>query len=190
MRRLTLLALAAPALSLGAVTTAAPAHAACEPAPLRTSLKAASLVVTGTVDSVQALPGRQVYTVTVKRVYAGAATPTIEFAAPVAGRDCALPVAAGQEWLFLSDAGADVPRPVVRADTGSTLLTPEAGSVVASVLGSGTVPTAGGAAPSGVTMTKLDAPKRAGYWQIALPGAVLAAGGFLVLLLARALGRR
>lgn len=189
MRRLTLLALVAPAFSLGAVMTAAPAQAACEPAPLRTSLKAASLVVTGRVDSVQELPGRQVYTVTVKRVYAGASAPTIEFAAPVAGRDCALPVETGQDWLFVSDASA-TPRPIVRADSGSRPLTAEAGSVVAAVLGSGTLPTADGHAASGVTMTKLDTSKPVGYWQVALPGAVLAAGGFLVLLLARALGRR
>lgn len=187
MRRLIPLALVAPTLTLGAVLVAAPAQAACDSGPLRAELKGAKLVVTGTVTAIEKRPHSERYTVSVKRVYAGSATATLEVQGPVASGPCALPVVKGEEWLFLSD-GAATP-PVVKRDGGSTKLTAEAATVVADVLGSGKQPAKGGSAPAQVTMEKLDAPKPYGYWQIALPGAVLAGAGFLVLLLARALGR-
>jgi hypothetical protein len=187
MRRLIPLALVAPTLALGAVLAASPAQAACDSGPLRADLKAAKLVVTGKVTAIEERPHSQRYTLTVKRVYAGSATTTLEVQGPTAGAPCALPVAKGDDWLFLSDDAAQPP--VVRRDGGSTKLSAEAATVVADVLGSGKQPVKGGAAPAEVTLEKVDAPKPYGFWQIALPGAVLAGGGFLVLLLARALGR-
>lgn len=187
MRRLVPLALVAPTLALGAVLAASPAHAACESGPLRTELKAAKLVVTGTVTAVEQRATNQLYTVAVKRVYAGSATSTLQLTGPAKGAPCALPVAKGAAWVFVSD-GSGTP-PVVRRDGGSAKLSAEAATVVADVLGSGERPARNADAPVEVTLEELDAAKPYGFWQIALPGAVLAGGGFLVLLLARALGR-
>jgi hypothetical protein len=187
MRRLVPLALVAPSLALGAVLAAAPAQAACDSGPLRSELTSAKLVVTGKVTDVEQRPHSQRYTVSVKRVYAGSATATLEVQGPLATGPCSLGVAKGDEWLFLSDA-ADTP-PVVRRDGGSTKLSAEAATVVADVLGSGHQPAKNAGAPAEVTLEKVDAPRPYGFWQIALPGVVLAGGGFLVLLLARALGR-
>ncbi|MDO7868326.1 hypothetical protein [Nocardioides jiangxiensis] len=188
MRRLITIALVAPTLAMGVVLgLSASAQAACAPGPLRTELKAADLVVTGTVTKVDTLPGRQVYTLAVKRVYAGTAHATLELQAPTADRPCALPVKKGDRWLFLSQGAAKTP--VVRGDWGSTELTSEAATVVADVLGSGHRPASGGSATSEVRLTKVGSAEPWGFWQLALPGAVLAGGGFLVLLLARALGR-
>lgn len=187
MRRLVPLALVAPTLALGAVLAASPAQAACDSGPLRSELKAAKLVVTGTVTAIEERPRNQLYTVTVKRVYAGSATTTLELRAPSKDAACALPVAKGAEWLFLSDGVSAAP--IVRRDGGSTKLSAEAATVVADVLGSGERPAKGGNDPVEVTLEKIDTAKPYGFWQIALPGAVLAGGGFLVLLLARALGR-
>ncbi|TCJ22001.1 hypothetical protein [Nocardioides jejuensis] len=188
MRRLITIALVAPTLSMGVVLgLSASAQAACASGPLRTELKDASLVVTGTVTTIDELPGRQVYTVAVERVYAGTAHATLEVQAPTADRPCALPVKKGDHWLFLSQGAAKTP--VVRADWGSTPLSSEAATVVANVLGSGHRPSAGGSGTTEVRLTKVDASEPWGFWQLALPGAVLAGGGFLVLLLARALGR-
>ena len=187
MRRLVPLALVAPTLTLGAaVLVASPAQAACDAGPLRSELKAAKLVLTGEVTAVEQRAHSQHYTVTVKRVYAGSATATFELQGPAKGEPCALPVAKGSDWLFLS-GGAATP-PIVRRDGGSTRLTAEAATVVADVLGSGERPAKGGE-PVEVKLEKLDSPQPYGFWQIALPGAVLAGAGFLVLLLARALGR-
>jgi hypothetical protein len=185
VRRMLPLALVAPALF--SVVSAVPAHAACEPGPLRTSLRDGDLVVTGRVTAVEQRPRSQIYTVTVKRVYAGESAAQLEVLAPLAARPCALKVAEGEDWLFVSQG--DAARPIVRADWGSTELTAEAATVVADVLGSGTRPSTKPGAPAEVTLARVDDRKSFGYWQVALPGAVLAGGGFLVLLLARALGR-
>lgn len=188
MRRFVPLALVAPALALSGVVVASPAHAACEPGPLRSSLRAADLVVTGRVTAVEERPRSQFYTVAVKRVYAGSASATLEVAAPLPDRNCALPVAEGEDWLFVSTGEAA--RPVVRADSGSTRLTAEAGTVLADVLGSGTRPSKAAGEPAEVSLERVEETRRTyGFGQLALPGAVLAGGGLLVLLLARALGR-
>lgn len=187
MRRLVPLALVAPTLALGAVLVAAPAQAACDAGPLRTELKSSKLVVTGKVTAIEKRAHSQRYTVTVKRVYAGSATATLELQGPTKSAPCALPVAKGDEWLFLSDGRAKPP--VVRRDGGSTKLSAEAATVVADVLGSGKRPSKDAHEPTQVALEKVDAPKPYGFWQIALPGAVLAGGGLLVLMLARALGR-
>jgi hypothetical protein len=186
MRRLVPLTLAAPTLALGAVLVASPAQAACDAAPLRSELKAAKLVVTGKVTAIEKHGHGQRYTVAVKRVYAGSSTATLELQAPAKGAACGLTVAKGDDWLFLSD-GRLTP-PAVRRDGGSTKLSAEAATVVADVLGSGKRPARGGE-PAEVSLEQLDAPKPYGFWQVALPGGVLAGGGLLVLLLARALGR-
>lgn len=191
MRRFIPLALVAPALTVGTLVAAAPAYAACEPAPLRTSLRAADLVVTGEVTAVEKLADRQVYTVKVKRVYAGSSPAMLELQAPAADRPCALPVKKDQQWLFLSQS--DPKKLVVRSDWGSAPLSAAVATDVADVLGSGTLPTAGGSTPpTDVTLTRVEQSTTYGFWQLAFPGGVLAAGGLLMLLLARALsgGRR
>lgn len=187
MRRIVLLTLVAPLVTLAGLVAAPAAHAACEPGPLPASLRDADLVVTGRVTAVEERPRSQVYTVAVKRVYAGSAAATLEVQAPLAGRPCALDVAKDEDWLFVSTG--DAVTPIVRADGGSTVLTAEAATVVADVLGSGTRPSTSGGQQTEVTLARIDESKRYGFAQLAFPGAVLAGGGFLVLLLARALSR-
>jgi hypothetical protein len=188
MRRLLLLALLALGCVLIAPVTSSPAAAAaCAAGPLPANLRDASLVVTGKVTAVEALPNRQVYSVEVQRVYQGSAPKTVTVQGPPVGRPCALAAQVGQSWLLVSQGAATTP--AVRVDWGSQLLTADVGAVVASTLGSGKAPSADTApVPSRVELTRVDDSEPYGYWQMAFPGAVLAAAGLLVLLLARALG--
>jgi hypothetical protein len=191
MRRLLLLALlalggaclfVAPGL-IGSSASAAP----CAAGPLSADLRAGTLVVTGRITSIDSQDRRQVYSVDVKRVYQGRAPKTITVQGPTADRPCALHAEVGQTWLLVSQGTAATP--AVRADWGARRLNTEVGEVVADTLGSGKAPSAAVApVPSSANLTRVDGSEPYGYWQMAMPGAVLAAGGLLILLLARALG--
>lgn len=187
MRRLLLALLALGFLVVPAALSSPASAAACAAGPLPADLREASLVVTGKVTAIEELTNRQVYSVTVQRVYQGRAPKTITVQGPTAGRPCALAAEVGQSWLLVSQGAASTP--VVRADWGSQKLTAEVGAAVADTLGSGKAPSATTTpVPTDVELTRVDDSDPYGYWQMAFPGAVLAAGGLLILLLARALG--
>lgn len=189
MRRLLLLALVAPLVALGcALATSSPAAAACDPGPIAPHLREATLVVTGTVTGIEQLPNRQVLTVEVQRVYRGEAPTVLQLQGPTPDRACALPATVGEQWLLVSQ-GTSSP-PAARADWGSQQLTPGIATQVADVLGSGKAPTPAAPPATGeVSLNRVDDSEPHGFWQVALPGAVLLVGGLLILLLARALGR-
>lgn len=187
MRRLLLALLALGFLVVPAVLSSPASAAACAAGPLPADLRAASLVVTGKVTAIEALANRQVYSVTVLRVYQGRAPKTITVQGPTAERPCALAPQVGQSWLLVSQGAASTP--VVRGDWGSQKLSAEVAATVADTLGSGKAPSAAAApVPADVDLTRVDDSRPYGYWQLAFPGAVLVAGGLLILLLARALG--
>lgn len=174
-------------LAVPTVLSSPATAAACAADPLPANLHAASLVVTGKVTDIEALANRQIYTVTVKRVYKGHAPKTITVQGPVSARPCALSASVGQTWLLVSQGAATIP--AVRGDWGSAKLTAEVGAVVASTLGSGKAPSADvQPVPSDVVLTRVDNAEPLGFWQMAFPGAVVAAGGLLILLLVRAMG--
>jgi hypothetical protein len=174
-------------LAVPTVLSSPASAAACAAGPLPANLRDASLVVTGKVTAIEPVANRQVYSVTVKRVYKGRAPHTITVQGPVASRPCALSARVGETWLLVSQGAAA--KPVVRGDWGSARLTADVGAVVASTLGSGKAPSADAAAtPTDVHLTRVNNAEPFGFWQMAFPGAILAAGGLLILLLARALG--
>lgn len=189
MRRLLLLALVAPLIALGcALATSSPAAAACDPGPIAPHLRAATLVVTGTVTGIEQLPNRQVLTVEVQRVYRGEAPTVLQLQGPTPDRPCALPATVGEQWLLVSQ-GTSTP-PAARGDWGSQQLTPGIATQVADILGSGKEPTPAAAPESGeVSLKRVADSEPYGFWQVALPGVVLLVAGLLILLLARALGR-
>jgi hypothetical protein len=187
MRRLLLALLGLGFLVVPAFVTSPASAAACAAGPLPADLRQASLVVTGKVTAIEKLTNRQVYSVTVQRVYHGRAPKTIKVQGPTADRPCALAAEVGQTWLLVSQGAASTP--VVRADWGSQKLTTAVGATVADTLGSGKAPTAASTpVPTDVQLTRVDDSEPYGYWQMAIPGAVLAAAGLLILMLARALG--
>jgi hypothetical protein len=192
MRRLLLLVLVA----LGcAFVTASPAQACDRPAgPLDQDLEGAPVVFSGTITAVSGNVGQQAgmvsYTVAVDRTWKGGTQveETMTVNAPATRQACGLRAATkGESWLVLG-------RPVGTGSVATTsyegtrLLTDRAARQVTALLGIGT---AAGAAPETTepVLTTLTDDEPAGFWPLALPGAVLALGGLIVVAAARALGR-
>lgn len=192
MRRLLLLVLVA----LGCVlVTQSPAAACDQPAgPLGQDLESARVVFAGTITDVSGTAGQPggmvTYSVAVDRVWKGRIAETVKVTAPATVQACGLRAAKqGESWLVVGRAvgAASV---ATTSYEGTRLLSEPATRVVITQLGEGRAP--GVQAPTETPEPELstltdDAP--AGFWPLALPGAVLVLGGLVVLAATRALGR-
>lgn len=190
MRRLLLLTLLA--LSCAWVSQS-PASAACDPAgPLAGDLEQAGAVFSGKVTAAQkgAAGAPTTYTVTVQRVYRGQIESEVTVLSPAAAANCGLVgVRIGQDWMFL---GTSSPAGIlVESDEGSRPATAAVTRLVRQQLGVGRtpIPVEPSAEPVAPELTRVADDGAIEFWPLAMPGALLALAGLVVLAAARALGR-
>lgn len=193
MRRLLLMAVLAPVLSLPGLVSG-PADAACaEPGPLARDLRQLpAMVFTGKVTGIETTGRTTAYAVTVTRVYRGTKVVRHETVyAPRRAAACGLQgVQAGETWLFLSNSEP------ARIETdrldGTRALTRDVRKTVEEVLGAGTrpLPDKTTTPPATATLTKVAKDDAEHFWPLSAPGFLLLLGGLVVLAAARSLGRR
>ncbi len=172
---------------------AAPASAApaapcsCKVKPLPAALKAADLVVTGTVAALDDDSTPESFTLTLNRVYQGkveTGTATFDQSATCPATDLQL----GQEWLIVAvqPKAADA-RPRVSRCSGSRPLTDGALVKVETALGTGSA--APKPPPPTATFTTIETAGPERFRRLAAPGAAMALIGLLGLVVVRRLVR-
>lgn len=194
MRRLLALVLVA----LGCVTlTAPPAHACPRPArPLPAQLEAAGSVFTGTVTAVTGTPGTGTapvaYTVSVDRVFKGEVQARTRVVSPATVARCGLQgIERRRAYLFVTTDTGNASLDAT-SDQGTRRLGAQLRRQVVDTLGIGRPPMAVDEPtepPEGATLTRVRDSDPVGFLPVALPGVLLVAGGLLVLLLTRLVGR-
>ncbi len=150
-------------------------------------LKAADVVVSGTISAVDDSPRPESFTVRLTRIYRGkVTTPTLTFeqSPTCPQRD----VVTGQQWFVLAEQPkADGARPQVSVCTGSVILDGSVTRVVEKTLGTGTA--APQPPPPSATFTSVEGSGPARFTRMAAPGAAMVVVGLLGMLVVGRLGR-
>jgi hypothetical protein len=119
----------------------------------------------------------ETWTFTVDAVHKGAASRTMIIGTPVDSASCGIDFIVDRRYLVLAGSGADGVPTAMLCD-GSTALDALSADDLA-LLGAGTSPSPGAAAPSGAAAGEDAIPSHPGFWLAVVLGAVLAGAGAL-----------